>query len=176
MEIHVTIRIFASVLLATAAMPAIAQTQPATRPAAQQPQPLTKAAIIQQLDTAFRAVDANKDGFTDRAEIEAAETRALDARKAQVLQGREQAFRQLDKDNNGQLSLAEFNAVVAAQAVPKADASPFLQRFDTNKDGKVSLAEHRAPANAQFDRADVNKDGTLSPAEQRTLAAANRAR
>ena len=172
MENDVTNRSIIFALMASGlAAPAVAQTAPAAQQ--QQPQPLAKAAIIQQLDTAFTTVDANKDGFTDRTEIEAAETRALNARKAQVIQGRAAAFKQLDKDNNGQLSLAEFNAVVAAQAVPKANAGPFLQRFDTNKDGKVSKAEHRAPATAQFDRADANKDGTLSVAEQRTLAAAN---
>ena len=164
-------RMLTIVLAASAAAaPGFAQTQQA----APQAQPLAKTAILQQLDTAFTAVDANKDGFTDRAEIEAAETRSLTARKAQVLKGREQAFKQLDKDNNGSLTLAEFNAVIAAQPLPKANASPFLQRFDTNKDGKVSKAEHRAPANAQFDRADANKDGILSVAEQKTLAAAQR--
>ena len=45
-----------------------------------------------------------------------------------------------------------------------------LARFDTNKDSKVSLAENRAPALAQFDRADTNKDGSLSVAEQRAAA------
>ena len=169
-----TNRILILALLASAATgPALAQAQPAAQ---QQPQPLAKATVLQQLDTAFTAVDANKDGFTDKGEIEAAEARSLAARKAQVIQGRASAFKQLDKDNNGQLTLAEFNAVIAAQPLPKADAGPFLQRFDTNKDGKVSKAEHRAPANAQFDRADANKDGTLSVAEQRTLAAANRGR
>ncbi|HET9356158.1 MAG TPA: EF-hand domain-containing protein [Sphingomicrobium sp.] len=166
------ILIFALLASATTA-PAFAQAQPAAQ---QQPQPIVKTAVMQQLDTAFAAVDVNKDGFTDKSEIEAAEARSLAARKAQVLKGRESAFKQLDKDNNGQLSLAEFNAVVAAQPLPQANAGPFLQRFDTNKDGKVSKAEHRAPANAQFDRADTNKDGTLSVAEQRTLAAANRGR
>lgn len=175
MENIVTHRTIILALLASVTAPAFAQG--ANQPAAQQQaQPITKAAVHAQLDSAFSQVDANKDGFTDRAEIEAAETRALAARKAQVLKGREAAFKQLDKDNNGQLSLAEFNAVVAAQALPKANAGPFLQRFDTNKDGKVSQAEHRAPATAQFDRADVNKDGTLSAAEQRSLAPANRAR
>lgn len=174
MENDVTNRILILALLASAATgPALAQAQPAAQ---QQPQPLAKATVLQQLDTAFTAVDANKDGFTDKGEIEAAEARSLAARKAQVIQGRASAFKQLDKDNNGQLTLAEFNAVIAAQPLPKADAGPFLQRFDTNKDGKVSKAEHRAPANAQFDRADANKDGTLSVAEQRTLAAANRGR
>lgn len=177
MENDVTNRILILALLASAATaPAFAQSQPAAQGAQQQPQPVVKATVMQQLDNAFAAVDANKDGFTDKSEIEAAEARSLTARKAQVLKGREAAFKQLDKDNNGQLSLAEFNAVVAAQPLPKANAGPFLQRFDTNKDGKVSKAEHRAPANAQFDRADTNKDGTLSVAEQRTLAAANRGR
>ena len=152
------------------AAPALAQTAPAAQ---QQPQPIAKATIVQQLDTAFTAVDVNKDGFTDRAEIEAAQSRAFAAQKAQVINGRAAAFKQLDKDNNGQLSLAEFNAVVTAQALPAANAAPILQRADTNKDGKISRAEHRAPATAQFDRADANKDGTLSVAEQRTLAAAN---
>ncbi len=174
MENIVINRILTTALLVFAAAPAFAQAQPAAQQ--QAAQPVAKATVIRQLDTAFTAVDANKDGFTDRSEIEAAEGRALTARKAQVIQGRAAAFKQLDKDNNGQLSLAEFNAVVSAQALPKANAGPFLQRFDTNKDGKVSQAEHRAPATAQFDRADANKDGSLSVAEQRTLAAANRGR
>jgi len=63
--------------------------------------------------------------------------------------------------------LAEFNAQVSAAPIKKADATPALNRFDTNKDGKVSLAENRAPAIVQFDRADTNKDGTLSVEEQR---------
>ncbi|WP_162888189.1 EF-hand domain-containing protein [Sphingomonas mesophila] len=165
-----TYRLMFVALMSAVATPALAQ----TAPAAQQPQPLAKTTVLQQLDAAFGNVDANKDGFTDRSEIEAAENRALAARKTQVIKGREAAFKQLDKDNNGQLSLAEFNAVVAAQALPKANPAAFLQRFDSNKDGKVSVAEHRNPAAAQFDRADTNKDGTLSVAEQRTLAATQR--
>ena len=61
-----------------------------------------------------------------------------------------------------------------ATPVRKADATPVLNRFDTNKDGKVSLAENRAPAIAQFDRADTNKDGTLSVEEQRARNRASR--
>ena len=90
-----------------------------------------------------------------------------------MIQGREAAFRELDKDKNGSLTIAEFNSVVASTAVPKADAAPFLQRLDANKDGKISLAENRSPATAQFDRADTNKDGSLSPAERQRAAASN---
>ena len=153
-----------ALLLSAPIAPAIGQAQPAAQ---QQPQPLSKATFLQQIDGAFVAVDTNKDGFTDRSEIEAAETKALAARKTQVIRGREGAFRQLDKDNNGQLTMQEFNAVIQAQALPKANATPFLQRLDTNKDGKVSLAENRAPASTQFDRADTNKDGVISDAERK---------
>ncbi len=153
-------------LLASApVVPATAQTAPAARPA-NTPQPIPRAGFLQQTDNAFVAVDANRDGFTDRAEIEAAETRTFAAMKARSIREREAAFRRLDADKNGSLTLVEFNAVAAAQALPKADAAKFLNALDTNKDGKVSLAENRAPAAVRFDRADTNKDGSLSVAEQ----------
>jgi len=131
----VTNRLFLTALLLAGAAPALAQTQG--------PQPITKAAFLQRIDSSFVAVDANKDGFTDRTELEAAEGRALAARKAEMLKEREAAFLKLDSNKDGNLTLKEFNAVAAAQALPKADASPILTRFDTNKDGKVSLAENR---------------------------------
>lgn len=161
-----SIRLSLIAMMASATIaPATAQTAPAVRPA-NTPQPIPRAAFLQQTDNAFVAVDANRDGFTDRAEIEAAETRTFTAMKARSIREREAAFRRLDADKNGSLTLAEFNAVAAAQALPKADASRFLNALDTNKDGKVSLAENRAPAAVRFDRADTNKDGTLSVAEQ----------
>jgi hypothetical protein len=160
MEKIVKNAILASLLIASAPFAAaVAQQAPA-------PQPLAKAAFVANIDKAFGNVDSNKDGFMDRAEIEAAETKAMAARKAQLLASREAAFKQLDKDNNGSLTLAEFNAMAQAQALPKADAAPVLARMDSNKDGKISAAEHRAPAVAQFDRADKNKDGSVSAAEQ----------
>ncbi len=126
---------------------------------------------MSRIDQMFVAADANKDGFADRAELTATQTKELTARKATVIRQREAAFKQLDKDNNGSLTLAEFNAPVVA-ALIRPDVAPLLTRYDTNNDGKVSLAENRAPALAQFDRADTNKDGTLSVAEQRAAASA----
>jgi hypothetical protein len=166
------LRIITLALLASApALPAAAQAQAQTqaqRPAAQAArtaQPVTRAVFIQNLDNAFAGVDTNKDGFADRAEIEASEAKALAARKANVLSERERAFKTLDKDNSGTLTLAEFNAVAAAQPLPRADASQELARLDTNKDGRISREENRAIAVAQFDRADANRDGTVTPAE-----------
>ena len=149
---------------ALATAPALAQGAAAP---ARAPQPVAKSAYLQRVDASFAAVDTNKDGSIDRAEIEAAESRALSVRKAQLIKQREAAFRQLDKDKNGSLTLQEFNGPTAAQPLPKANATPMLTRLDANKDGKISAAENRTPAVAQFDRADSNKDGTLSVEEQR---------
>ncbi len=160
-----------TILMAMTAVPALAQTAPAARPAQTGPQPVSRAAYMQNIDGAFVRVDTNKDGFTDRPEIEAAETRAMTARKANALRERETAFRRLDANKDGNLTLQEFNSVAAATALPKPNATPFLNRLDTNKDGKVSLAENRVPAIARFDRADTNKDGTLSVEEQRAATA-----
>ena len=159
-----THRFLLTAFLSTAA--AAASAQNATAPA-QGPQPLTRTTYMQKVDSSFVMVDTNKDGFMDRAEIEAAETKVMTGRKVAVIRQREALFRNLDVNKDGNLTLAEFNAKVTAAAIPKANATPVLGRLDTNKDGKVSLAENRAPSMTQFDRADTNKDGSLSPAEQR---------
>jgi hypothetical protein len=160
----VTHRYLLTAFLATAA--AAAPAQNATAPAQPAQQPLSRTVYMQRVDNSFVAVDANKDGFMDRTEIEAAETKILNARKAGMLKQREAAFRSMDANKDGNVTLAEYNAKLVAAPV-KANATPALNRLDTNKDGKVSLAENRAPSMAQFDRADTNKDGTLSPAEQK---------
>jgi Ca2+-binding EF-hand superfamily protein len=153
-------------ILASTASPALAQGAAPART----PQPVPKAAFIQRIDASFSAVDTNKDGFSDKAEIEAAEAKVLAARKAQLINEREAAFRELDGNKDGSLTLKEFNARLVAQPLPKANAAPMISKLDTNKDGKISAAENRAPAAAQFDRADTNKDGTLSVDEQKARA------
>ena len=158
-----THRLLLTAFLVTGAASALAQNT--TAPAAQGPQPVSRATYMQKVDSAFVTVDANKDGFIDRAEIESAETRALAARKSAMLRDREGAFRKMDADKNGSLTLQEYNAALVAVQPRKANATPVLNRLDTNKDGKVSLAENRAPSMAQFDRADANKDGMLTTAE-----------
>ena len=156
-----------TLILASMASPGLPQSG-----AAQQkgPQPISRAVYMSRIDSSFSAIDTNKDGFTDRAEIDAAETKLLATRKSQQLKQREAAFRQLDKDKNGSLSLQEYNSALAAQTA-KPDVTGYVNRLDTNKDGKVSMAESRAPAAARFDRMDANKDGVLSVEEQRRPAA-----
>ena len=156
-------RLLTTLILASIASPALPQTGTAQPKA---PQPISRTVYMSRIDSGFAAIDTNKDGFTDRAEIAAAETKALTARKNQQLKQREAAFRQLDKDKNGSLSLQEFNAALAAQNA-KPDVTAYVTRLDGNKDGKVSMAESRAPAAARFDRLDANKDGILSVDEQK---------
>lgn len=161
-----THRLIIVALLASASATA-SQAMQGAPPAAQSPQPVSRTAFMQTVDSAFVAVDANRDGFADKAEIEAAESRVFAARKAQLIREREAAFRRLDADKNGTLTLQEFNAMAAATPLPKPNAAAILAQLDTNRDGKVSLAENRVPAIARFDRADTNKDGTISAAEQK---------
>lgn len=139
-------------------------------PAQQQPAAITKTAFLQNVDKGFVAIDANKDGFADKAEIESAQTKTLAALKAAAVRQMEAQFKALDKDNNGSLTMQEFTAQATARALPRADATNFLKTFDANKDGKVSLAERRTPAVALFDKADSNKDGQLSPIEQQAAS------
>jgi Ca2+-binding EF-hand superfamily protein len=163
----VTHRFLLTAFLSTAAVAAAAQNTSAAKPAAQTPQPLSRTVYMQKVDNSFVVVDTNKDGFMDRTEIEAAETKILTAEKTVLLRRREAFFRSLDANKDGNLTLAEFNAKVAAVPI-KANATPVLNRLDTNKDGKISLAENRVPSMAQFDRADTKQDGMLSPAYQTT--------
>ena len=163
--------LLSTLILVSMASPALPQAGSANQ--AKGPQPVSRTVYMSRVDSVFTSVDTNKDGYTDRAEIEAAEAKALAARKTQLIKQREASFRQMDKDKNGSLSLSEFNSALAAQS-PKADATARLNRLDTNKDGKISMVEGRAPANAQFVRLDTNKDGILSVEEQRSSAVRKR--
>lgn len=147
-----------SFFVLTLLSPAPLLAQAAAAPAAQ---PLARATFISTMDGEFRKVDGNKDGQLTRIEIEQFQTAANRAR-AQL---RSRAlFARLDADKNGQISAAEFAKLPLNP--PKADASGLL-KFDTSKDGKVSLLEHRTATLANFDRLDIDKDGSVSAAEMK---------
>jgi len=51
-----------------------------------------------------------------------------------------------------------------------------LARVDTDRDGRISLAEMTAQRLARFDRLDTNRDGTLTREERRVARAQRRAK
>lgn len=152
-----------TIAIAAMASPALPQATPAPKG----PQAVSRAVFMARIDRAFGEIDANKDGYASKAEIEAAEAKALETRKARVARQREAAFHRMDKDKNGSVSIQEFNAAMDAMPDRKPDATARLNRYDSNKDGRISMVENRGPATAQFERLDTNKDGILSVEEQK---------
>ena len=164
--------IAASAGLAAAFLPLTAAAQPsqAGQAAAPAPQTLTRSALANQLDSNFKAMDSNGDKSVSAAELEAAQKTQM-ARVSAALASRLDAqFAKLDSNKDGQLSPAEFRAAAPSPRVKPA--AEMLAEFDRNKDGKVTIDEHRAGPLANFDRLDADKNGTLSPQEQ--SAARNR--
>ena len=120
---------------------------------------ISRAMVVANAESEFKKVDTNNDGQMSRVEIETFQT----ASAVEMLTARNKAvFAALDADKNGQISAAEFAKLNSAP--PKVDATNVL-RIDSNKDGKISLAEHRGATIATFTQFDTNKDGALSAAE-----------
>jgi hypothetical protein len=101
-------------------------------------------------------------------------------------------FDRLDTNHDGNISRQEFVAghearqervmIMRDGAAPGAPGEPGMKMHmhgmgmgfggrlfdmaDTNRDGRVSLAEAQATALAHFDKADLNHDGKLTPEER----------
>lgn len=160
------VRLLAEMLIATvllAGSPALAQgKKTAATPEPAGPQPILRANFIAQMDAQFGKMDADKNGRLDRTEIEQFQKLAA---VAEAQARNEALFDQLDVNKNGQISAAEFTKLVTAP--PPANAGPMLSREDSNRDGQISLVEHRAATVANFDRIDADKDGVVSVTEMK---------
>ena len=157
---------------AAPAMTVAAQTTP--RPAGQAAKPAaapaTRAAVLRNLDGAFKAIDKNGNGTLDASELSAAEAKTQQQRVV-ALRGRvEQEFAKLDTNKDGSLSKAEFMAVSPQAPASTNNGAQMVGQLDKNKDGKVTADEYRAPILSRFDAMDSNKDGTLSEAERKAFA------
>jgi hypothetical protein len=51
--------------------------------------------------------------------------------------------------------------------LPPADGRPLIAKLDLNKDGQISLIEHRAGKLSRFDQIDADKDGIVTVAEMK---------
>ena len=123
-------------------------------------QPVPRADYLKVMDAEFKQLDGNGDGKVTAQEVTAKETQD---ERAQALALNRKIFTQLDKDKNGTLSPDEFAGLVGNP--PPVDPRPFMQRMDLDKDGTVTLIEHRTVMLATFDAIDRDKDGVVTPAE-----------
>jgi len=142
-----------------------AQQEQAQQEQAQQQQAegsVSRADYIAAMDEEFRKRDADHDGFLTRAELEQYE-RML-ARGA-ALNRNHQIFLQLDADHNGVLSPNEFAALVGEPPVP--DVSPQMKVLDQDRDGKITIVEHRAAKLVNFDKLDTDFNGIVTDAEMK---------
>jgi Ca2+-binding EF-hand superfamily protein len=135
-------------------------------------EPVQRSDYLKVMDGEYQKLDADHDGRVTAQEASAKLTRD---ERDQALAANRAIFTQLDKDKNGSLSPDEFAALVVVRPV---DPAGFMQRMDLNKDGIVTLVEHRTVMLATFDALDTDKDGVVTPAEmlasqQRQQAAAS---
>lgn len=158
---------------------------------------ITRAELDAAQRTRFDAIDANHDGFATPEEFRASHEKERAAHLDEMINHR---FTALDADGNGQISKAEFAASMKPDHQAdkgrrgperefrargpgrgpgmRQDRSPdgAAARLgpDSDKDGKVSLAEFSAHAVEAFNKADQNKDGVVTIAELQAAAPARR--
>ena len=157
-------------MLVSTLMLMLAQAAPAAtpaRPAA--PPPITKVYIQGRAKATFDSLDANKDGWVDRAEAQKGMDTAIAAATKRRADEAASSFVKLDTNKDGSLSRQEFDAVFPA--VRRPAGIPWFDSNDTDKNGRVSLAEATAASVATFDRTDTDRNGVISQAE---MAAASR--
>jgi Ca2+-binding EF-hand superfamily protein len=148
----------ALMLLQAAATPAPAPARPA-------PPPITKAFIQNQSKLTFERLDTNKDGWVDKAEAQ----KGVDTAVATATKDRADrlaaSFAKLDTNKDGSISRQEFEAVLPP--IQRPAGLPWMDSNDTDKNGRVSLAEANAAAVATFDRVDTDHNGVVSATELR---------
>jgi Ca2+-binding EF-hand superfamily protein len=144
--------------------------------------PIKRADVSAMVKEHFDKVDANHDGMLTMDEVKA-------EHEAKMVERRTHMFEMIDTNHDGSISRDEFNTAHPMQGGmhdgPGEEMSHdmasmghgggghmghmgamFFARADTNKDGKLTLAEANSAALTFFDKVDTNKDGVVTPDER----------
>jgi Ca2+-binding EF-hand superfamily protein len=156
---------------------------------------VTRAEVDARVRAHFAELDTNRDGYVTTQEMSAMRSaRGLPGQQRrvehQVMRGDPAAaFDRIDANHDGSISRDEFakghevrieKRVITQGGAPGAPGLPMrmkmhggmmgaglLRMADTDKDGRVSLAEATGGAMQHFDMMDANRDGRLTPEERR---------
>jgi len=181
------IAFLAGLAAATAAAPAFAQpTAPAAplAPAAgfhraQLARPVTRADVQARVQRMFARLDANRDGYVSRDEMDAARTlRAGRRSPREGLVGQragtdparrgDRLFARLDANHDGVVTRAEFDAAMAARGQRIAVRGPMGEGMGPHaRFGRAGMGGFRGQA---FERMDLNRDGRVSVEEATRFA------
>lgn len=112
-------------------------------------------------NAAFDRLDANKDGTISREEFAKGRERRIERRIVMREDG-------ADGDKATSKDSKEIRRhVMRMHGGPGGFGSRMIVLADTDKDGKITLAEAEALALQHFDQMDSNKDGKVTPEERR---------
>lgn len=149
---------------------------------------MTRDSVVAKVRDHFARLDTNRDGFVAQDEMAAMRAHRM-AHRAPGMAGRgmamrdpARAFDRLDSNRDGVLSRDEFARGRELRRERMAMRGPMqgrrmggmmgggmLRMADSDRDGRVSLAEAQAAAVRHFDMMDANRDGTVTREERRGM-------
>jgi Ca2+-binding EF-hand superfamily protein len=165
--------------------------------------PTTRAELEAKIAEHFGKVDTNKDGAITKEEAESAHAAMLERAKQRMAERHAARFADMDADKNGSISRSEWDAAGKTRMEKRMErregagadhkvmhrrmmqgghmlhgrmGAHMFERADTDKDGRITLAEAKTAALARFDKVDADKNGTISPEERRAAHEAMRAK
>jgi len=181
---------------AVAGSAAFAQTStpPGAPPAPMADGAMTRAETLAMVRDHFARLDTDRDGAITTAEVTARHGQMAEQMGGRMAaRDPNAAFDRLDANKDGMISRDEFNAVreqriekrVERRTERRAEGKDGQDRMmrmhhggggmgarmivmaDTNKDGRITLAEAETMALQHFDRMDSNRDGRVTREERR---------